>query len=51
MILVGTILLVLGFLLGISIMWTLGVIALVVGLILLAFGSFGTGIGGRRHFW
>jgi hypothetical protein len=51
MILVGLILLVLGLVLSIPILWTIGIIVLVVGLILLLLGSTGREIGGRRHYW
>lgn len=52
MIILGIILLVLGYLLGISLLVTLGWICLVVGLVLLALGSFGHyPVGGRRHWW
>ena len=51
MILVGIILLILGFLLSIPILWTLGIIVLVVGLILMLLGSMGRAVGGRRHYY
>ncbi|MEU9162077.1 MULTISPECIES: DUF6131 family protein [unclassified Streptomyces] len=51
MILVGLILLVVGFLTGISILWTIGVILLVVGAVLWILGSVGHAVGGRRHYW
>ncbi|MFI6144550.1 DUF6131 family protein [Streptomyces sp. NPDC051109] len=51
MILVGLILLLIGFLTGISILWTLGVILLVVGAVLWLLGSVGHAVGGRRHYW
>lgn len=51
MITVGLVLLILGFLLGIPLLWSLGVIVLVVGLILMLFGATGRAIGGRRHYW
>ena len=51
MILVGIILLILGFLLKISILWTLGIIVLVIGLILMLMGSMGRAVGGRRHYY
>jgi uncharacterized protein DUF6131 len=50
-ILVGIILLILGFLLKISILWTLGIIVLVIGLILMLMGSMGRAVGGRRHYY
>ncbi len=51
MIIIGIILLVLGFLLKIAILWTLGIVVLVIGLILLLLGAIGHEIGGRRHYW
>jgi hypothetical protein len=51
MIVLGIILLLIGFLAKIAILWTLGIIALVVGLILLLLGSTGRAVGGRRHYW
>lgn len=51
MILVGLILLILGFLLSIPILWTLGIIVLVIGLILMLLGSMGRAVGGRRHYY
>lgn len=50
MIVVGLILLVAGFVLKIAILWSLGIIALVVGLILLALHSTGRGVGGRHYY-
>jgi uncharacterized protein DUF6131 len=50
-IVVGIILLILGFLLKIAILWTLGIIVLVIGLILMLMGSMGRAIGGRRHYY
>lgn len=51
MIIVGLVLLLLGFFLGVPILWTLGLIALVVGLVLMLVGSTGRTIGGRSHYW
>jgi len=51
MIVIGIVLLVAGFLLGIAILWTLGVIVLVIGLILLLLGRTGHGVRGRSHYW
>ena len=41
----------LGFLLGIPILWTVGVVLLIVGAILMVLGSTGRQVGGRRHYW
>jgi hypothetical protein len=51
MIVIGIILLLLGFLLSIPILWTLGIIVLVIGLVLLLLGSIGHAVGPRRHYW
>jgi hypothetical protein len=51
MIVLGIILLVVGFLAGISILWTIGIILLVVGAILWILGSVGHAVAGRRHYW
>jgi Family of unknown function (DUF6131) len=51
MIILGLILLLIGFLAHIAIVWTIGIVVLVVGLIMLLLGSIGRGVGGRRHYW
>ncbi len=51
MIILGLVLLLLGFLLKISILWTLGIILIVVGAVLYLLGSTGRAVGGRRHYW
>jgi hypothetical protein len=51
MIILGLVLLLLGLLLSVPLLWTLGVIVLVVGLVLMLLGSTGRAIGGRRHYW
>jgi len=51
MVILGIILLVAGFVLKIHILWMLGIIALVVGVILAIMGSTGRAVGGRRHYF
>lgn len=51
MIILGIILLIIGFVAKIAILWTIGIIVLVIGLILFLLGSIGHAIGGRRHYW
>ncbi|MGB8859026.1 MAG: DUF6131 family protein [Ilumatobacteraceae bacterium] len=51
MIVTGLILLLLGALLGISLLWTIGVVVLVVGLVLMLLGRSGRQVGGRAHYW
>ncbi|MBK3639902.1 DUF6131 family protein [Streptomyces sp. NPDC059690] len=51
MLAIGIILLVIGFLTGVSILWTLGLILTVVGAVLWIMGSTGHAVAGRRHYW
>ena len=51
MIILGIVLLIAGFLLKISILWTIGIILIVVGVILALLGSTGRAVGGRRHYF
>lgn len=51
MIILGIILLVVGFILSIPILWTIGIILLVIGLILMLLGMAGREVGGRRHYY
>ncbi|MFC4608638.1 DUF6131 family protein [Streptomyces maoxianensis] len=51
MIILGVILLVIGFVASIAILWTLGIILVVIGLILWVLGAVGHAVGGRRHYW
>ena len=51
MIVLGLILLIIGFIASIPILWTIGIILLVVGAVLMLLGSTGRAIGGRRHYY
>jgi Family of unknown function (DUF6131) len=51
MIVLGLLLLVVGFVGKIGILWTLGLILLVVGAVLALLGSKGHKVGGRRHYY
>lgn len=51
MIILGIILLVVGFIAKVSILWTLGIIILVIGAILAVLGLAGRAIGGRKHWY
>lgn len=51
MIIIGLILLLLGFVLSIPLLWTLGIIVLIIGLVLLIAGQVGRQVGGRAHYW
>jgi len=50
-IILGIALLIIGFVAHIAILWTIGVIVLIVGLILALLGTMGRAVGGRRHYW
>jgi hypothetical protein len=47
----GLILLILGVVLKVGILWTIGIILLVVGAVLFLLGSMGRAVGGRRHYY
>jgi hypothetical protein len=51
MIILGIILLIAGFVLKISILWTIGIILLVIGVVLMLMGRTGRAVGGRRHYY
>jgi hypothetical protein len=51
MIVLGIVLLIIGFIAKISILTTLGLILALVGVALYVLGSMGHAIGGRRHYW
>jgi hypothetical protein len=51
MIILGIILLIIGFIAKIAILWSIGIILVVVGLILMVLGSMGRAVGGRRHYY
>ncbi|MBT2442956.1 MULTISPECIES: DUF6131 family protein [unclassified Streptomyces] len=51
MIILGVILLIIGFVTGISILWTIGLILAVIGLVLWVAGAAGHAVGGRSHYW
>ena len=51
MIILGLVLLLLGFLLKISILWTIGIILIVIGAVLYVLGSTGRAVGGRKHYF
>jgi hypothetical protein len=47
----GVILIVVGFLIKIPILYTIGIVLLVIGLILIVLGSMGRAVGGRSHYF
>lgn len=51
MILLGIVLLIIGFIAKVAILWTLGIIVLVIGAVLAVMGALGREVGGRRHFF
>ena len=51
MIALGAVLMILGFIFSIPVLWTIGIVVLVIGLILAVLGSMGRQVGGRRHYW
>jgi uncharacterized membrane protein len=51
MMVLGVVLLIIGFIAGIPILWTVGIVLLVIGLVLFLLGSAGRTFGGRRHYW
>jgi hypothetical protein len=51
MIILGLVLLLIGVLVGIPILYTLGVVLLIIGLVLMLVGRSGTAFAGRRHYW
>ena len=51
MIILGLILLVIGFIAAIPILWTIGIIVAVVGLIVMVLGSIGHAVGPRHHYY
>ncbi|AJT69038.1 DUF6131 family protein [Streptomyces chattanoogensis] len=51
MIVLGIILLVIGFLTGLAILWTIGIVLLVIGAILWILGAMGHAVAGRKHYW
>lgn len=51
MIILGIILLIIGFIANIAIVWTIGIIVLLVGAILAVLGMVGHAVGGRKHYF
>ena len=51
MIVLGVILLIIGFVAGIQIIWILGIVAVVIGAVLAIAGGTGRAIGGRKHWF
>ena len=51
MIILGIILLIIGFIANIAIVWTIGIVVLLVGAILAVLGMVGHAVGGRKHYF
>jgi Family of unknown function (DUF6131) len=51
MIILGIVLLIAGFVLKISILWSVGIVVLLIALLLTVMGSMGHAIGGRRTYY
>ena len=51
LIIAGIVLLLLGLLLGVGILYTIGIILIVIGAVLWIVGSTGRAVGGRRHYY
>lgn len=50
-IIIGIVLLIIGFIAAVPIIWSIGFIVLVIGLVFMIFGALGHAIGGRRHIY
>jgi cell division protein FtsW (lipid II flippase) len=50
-IILGVILLIIGFVAGIPVLWTIGIILVVIGAVLALLGVAGREIGGRRYWY
>ena len=51
MIILGVVLMLIGFIAAIPILWSVGIVIAVIGLVLLLVGMGGREIGGRRHYY
>ena len=51
MITLGIILLIVGFIIKVPVLWSIGIIVLVIGLVLVALGAMGRAVGGRKHYY
>lgn len=51
MIILGVVLLIIGFIAKVAIIWTLGIIAIIVGAVLAILGATGRAVAGRKHYY
>jgi hypothetical protein len=50
-IILGILLLIIGFVTGIAILWTIGIVVVIIGAILWILGMAGHAVGGRKHYF
>jgi hypothetical protein len=51
MITLGVVLLIIGFIAKIAVLWSIGIILVVIGAVLYLLGTMGREVGGRRHYY
>jgi Family of unknown function (DUF6131) len=51
MILLGIVVMIIGLLVNVPVLWSLGVIVLIIGLVMWLLGALGHAVGGRRHYY
>ncbi len=51
MILLGVVLLIIGFVAKVAVLWAIGIIILLIGAALVLLGALGHAVGGRRHYF
>lgn len=51
MIVLGVILLIIGFIVGIPVLYTIGIVLAVIGIVLAVLGGTGRRVGGRAHWY
>lgn len=51
MMILGLVLLVIGFVTTTPILWTIGIILVVIGAVLYLLGTMDRAVGGRKHYW
>jgi hypothetical protein len=47
----GVVLLILGFILGAPVLWSIGMLLVIIGLVFWILGSLGRAVGGRKHYY
>jgi hypothetical protein len=50
-IILGILLLIIGFVAGIAILWIIGIVVVIIGVVLALLGMAGHAVGGRRHYF